>query len=275
MQFYPSKICVCENFRVYLQRFSLQMATKINIVQQNTIPTGVLTSAFLAQCGISRSEQVDYVRSGWLERIAQGVYCFKGNTPTLYATLFSYAEQMDWTYHVGAYAALEVFGYAHYVAMQEVPIHIFTHKDKMAPQWMIHYPWGRTLHNVSTTVLGDNGIEKRDVEGITLQVSSPERAFMECLLFAPEQYALMDLYYIMEMLNTLRPKVVQQLLEECSSVKVKRLFLYMAEKANHPWYKVLKTENIDLGTGTRSFQANGKTVAKYKIVLPQELVDYE
>lgn len=258
-----------------MQRFLEQMATKINILQQKSLPNGVLTSAYLAQNGIIRSEQVGYVRSGWLERISQGVYCFKSSTPTLYATLSSYAEQTDWEYHVGAYAALEIYGYSHYVAMTEVPIHIFTNKDRMAPKWMQEYPWGRTLHNVSTMTLGEKGITTREVDGVSIQVSSPERAFMECLLFAPEQYALMDLYYIMEMLNTLRPKMVQALLDDCSSVKVKRLFLYMAEKANHPWFKAIRTEHLDLGSGTRSFQANGKTIAKYKIVVSQELADYE
>lgn len=258
-----------------MQRFLEQMATKINILLQNSIPNGVLTSSYLTQNGIIRSEQVGYVRSGWLERITQGVYCFKGNPLNLYATLSSFAQQTGWEYHIGAYAALEIYGYAHFVAMEEVPMHIFTHKDRMAPQWMQTYSWGRTLYNVSTIALGNKGIETRQVDGVNVKVSSPERAFMECLLLAPEYYALMDLYYIMEMLNTLRPKMVQTLLDECSSVKVKRLFLYMAEKAKHPWFKALQTEHLDLGTGTRSFQTNGKTIAKYKIVVPIELADYE
>ena len=64
-----------------------------------------------------------------------------------------------------------------------------------------------------------------------LLISSPEQAFMECLLLTPRQYNYMDLFYIMEQLTTLRPNVVQSLLETTKHYKMKRLFLYMAEKA--------------------------------------------
>ena len=52
----------------------------------------------------------------------------------------------------------------------------------------------------------------------------------------------MDLYYIMEQLTTLRSEVVQRLLESTSNVSIKRMFLYMAEKAKGG-YGVLITED--------------------------------
>lgn len=44
------------------------------------------------------------------------------------------------------------------------------------------------------------------------------------------------MFELMEGLNNLRPNQVQDLLEKCESVKVKRLFLYLAEKAGHEWF---------------------------------------
>ena len=41
-----------------------------------------------------------------------------------------------------------------------------------------------------------------------LLTSSPEQAFMECLLLAPRQYDYMNLFYIMEQLTTLRSNIV-------------------------------------------------------------------
>jgi len=61
----------------------------------------------------------------------------------------------------------------------------------------------------------------------------------------------------MEMLTTLRPKLIQQLFEVCTSVKVKRLFLYMAEKSKHPWFCAISLSKIDLGEGKRSIVKNG------------------
>jgi hypothetical protein len=43
-----------------------------------------------------------------------------------------------------------------------------------------------------------------------------------------------------EMICTVKPQFVQSLLEQCRSVKVKRLFLYLAEKAGHDWVKLYK-----------------------------------
>ena len=73
----------------------------------------------------------------------------------------------------------------------------------------------------------------------------------------------------MEGLTTLRPKLVQRLLEECKSVKVRRLFLFMAESSNHDWVKELNVEKIDLGSGKRVIVKNGVLDKKYKITVPK------
>jgi len=92
---------------------------------------------------------------------------------------------------------------------------------------------------------------------------------MERLYLAPEYYNLADLYYVMEALNTLRPNLVQQLLEDCKSIKVKRLFLYMAEKSGHSWFNYLDLKRISLGGGKRVIAKNGVYNTKYQITLPK------
>ena len=108
-----------------------------------------------------------------------------------------------------------------------------------------------------------------------LLVSSPERAILECLNLPEAASSLLDIYYIMESLTTLRPKLVQMLLESCSSQKVKRLFMYMAEKAGHPWFKALKPDTITLGTSRYMAVPTGKYIAKYNMTIPKELAEYE
>ena len=98
---------------------------------------------------------------------------------------------------------------------------------------------------------------------------------MECLHLYPEYFSLLDSYYVMEMMTTLRPALVQQLLEECSSIKVKRLFLYMAEKAGHNWFSALNLSKLDLGKGIRNISATGRYDNNYQIIIPTELADYE
>ena len=94
---------------------------------------------------------------------------------------------------------------------------------------------------------------------------------MECLLLAPQKMDLVECYHIFEGLVNLKPKLLNELLVECNSIKVKRLFLYMAEKSGHKWFQFLKTNQIDIGKGNRMFAKNGVHVSKYLISIPKEL----
>ena len=96
---------------------------------------------------------------------------------------------------------------------------------------------------------------------------------MECLYLAPKKQSLLEAYELMEGLNNLRPKLVQELLESCTSVKVKRLFLYLADKAKHDWLNYINLDTVDLGTGKRSVVSHGSYVDKYQITVPKELED--
>ena len=70
-------------------------------------------------------------------------------------------------------------------------------------------------------------------------------------------------------MNNLHPKKVQEFLSNCHSIKVKRLFLYLAEKAKHEWFNHLDLSNIDLGSGKRKIVENGALDEKYKITVPK------
>lgn len=171
---------------------------------------------------------------------------------------------------------MDLHGYSHYVSMGRPQIHLFTSLDGRLPNWVKKTDWEMDVHESCSNVFsGQTGLTAIEVDGVSLSVSSPERAIMECLLLYPEYYNLMDVYYLMESLTTLRSSLVTKLLEECGSVKVKRLFLYMAEKAGHPWFKRINLEHISLGSGPRSFAKGGVRVAKYNIVIPKELAEYE
>jgi hypothetical protein len=51
-------------------------------------------------------------------------------------------------------------------------------------------------------------------------------------------------------------------------VKVKRLFLYMAERHEHTWLSKLDISKVDLGKGKRMIVPNGRFNAKYQITVP-------
>lgn len=264
-------------FCVYLQVKHIQMATKINILIQNTPNNSLLFTSWLEKQGVSRMELTQYVRNGWLERIASGVYYFAGKYPSLFSAISSYNEQLEKKCIISASTALSLRGFSHYGIFGKPLAYIQTSHSERLPSWFLKQDWDMEIRYFTTGIFSNDllGVELTEIDRNKLYVSSPERAFMECLQLSPTHYLLMDLYYLMEMLTTLRPVLLKELLENCTSLKVKRLFLYMAEKAGHQWLSALDLSRISIGKGKRSLAENGVYVADYLITVPQELYDYE
>ena len=100
-----------------------------------------------------------------------------------------------------------------------------------------------------------------------MRISSPERAAMEMLYHVPAKQGFDEAMLIIESLLTLRPALVQKLLEACNSVKVKRLFLYMSGAANLPFVAKLDLAKVNLGKGTRTVVKGGRLDPKYRITV--------
>lgn len=253
------------------------MATKINQLIQITHDNPLLFTSWMEKQGISRTEQSQFARNGWLERITSGVYYFSGKRPSLFSAISSYNEQLEKKCIVSASTALSLRGFSHYGVLGKPLAYIQTSPDERLPAWFLKQDWDMDIRYFTTGIFQQDllGVESNEITGNKLYVSSPERAFMECLQLSPTHYLLMDLYYLMEMLTTLRPTLLQELLENCASLKVKRLFLYMAEKSGHQWFAALDLSRILIGKGKRSLVQDGVFVSKYLITVPQELYDYE
>ena len=109
-------------------------------------------------------------------------------------------------------------------------------------------------------------------DGLPLACASPERAILEALHLAPKHFDLVEVALIIEGMVNLRPRVMQELLEVCASIKVKRLFLYLAERAGLNLVQHLDLDRIDLGNGKRAISETGRLTPKYGLLLPEELV---
>ena len=253
------------------------MATKIQKIMESNPNTGFMFGDWLTRQGLDAKGQHAYMKSGWLNRISKGVYVLNGTAPKLLHAISAYNNQLSKRCIVGAYTALELRGYSHYLSLGKPQAYLFTGRTNKLPSWILSHDWDMTVKYMTTSFLGDDllGVEAMTFEGDILLVSSPERAFLECLHLPEAASSLLDLYYIMESMTTLRPRLVQSLLETCSSQKVKRLFVYMAEKAGHPWFKALKFDNIQLGTARYMVVPTGKYIAKYNMIIPKDLAEYE
>ena len=230
-------------------------------------------ASWLEQRGISHDLQKHYRKSGWMESVGTGAVKRPGEEVTWSGALYTLQTRAKLPLHAGALTALALQGFAHYVPLGKQTVSLFSPIKTHLPAWFRNYEWPQLIVHERTSFLpNDTGLMELQLPLFSIRVSSPERAILECLYLCPDTLNLVECYQIMEGLTTLRPQVVQELLEQCRSIKVKRLFLYMAEKAEHEWYKRLDHAQLDLGKGARSIVKGGIYVEKYALNLPEKLV---
>jgi hypothetical protein len=251
---------------------TLHSETKINKLLKSWPSGTVGLSVWLEKTDVSRQLQQHYQKSGWFESLDRGAFKRVGDTVDWLGAIYALQKQAGLNVHVGARTALGLQGQSHYLELNAKTAQLFAPRKTNLPAWFKNYDWGLRpeLHN---TDFLPASVGLLDVEHklFSVKASGPARALMECLYLAPEKFDLVEAYQLMEAMGTLRPVVVQELLEQCNSVKVKRLFLYMAEKARHAWLKHLDLHKVDLGSGKRSFIPGGVYISKYLITVPQEL----
>ncbi|ODU68811.1 MAG: hypothetical protein ABT11_15320 [Novosphingobium sp. SCN 66-18] len=237
-------------------------------------PHSVATSAYLKTHGITPQDLQNYTSSRWLVSLGRGAFKRPMETVTWQGALYSLQTQLGLPVHVGALTALEMSGNNHYVRFAKTRAYLFSPLNAALPLWFRTH-WGDDVRHVQTKLLPpDVGLtEQQAPEGFDLKTSGVERAALELLHLAPKEFDLVEAGMIIESMTSIRPKLMQTLLEQCASIKVRRLFLYLAERANLPVMRHLDLDRIDLGTGDRSLVPNGRYVAKYQLLLPRELVD--
>ncbi|MBQ7697220.1 MAG: type IV toxin-antitoxin system AbiEi family antitoxin [Paludibacteraceae bacterium] len=253
------------------------MARKIKQILELTGQDGLLFASWMTRQGLDSKQQFEHIQSGWLARVARGVYKIAGSHPTLYSAVSCYNIQLGKQCIVGARSAFEIRGMSHYVPMGKPVAYLFTDNNHKLPDWLLQGEWDMTVRYQTTSFLGEDllGVQTMTVEGRPLLVSSAERAMLEWLNMPGINSSLLDVYYVMEMLSTLRPKLIQQLLERCTSVKAKRLFMYMAEKTHFPWVEDIDKTTIDFGSGRRMIVPTGKYIKQYDMTVPKDLAEYE
>jgi len=251
---------------------SVSSETKINLLLQDWPLGTVSATSWLNQKGYSNQLLNRYKKSRWLESFDTGAIKRVGDFVTYEGAIYTLQHQLDLSIHPGGRTALSLLGKAHYLELAQSKVDLFGAEKEVLPAWFKNTDWGiRLVYHQSAFLSAGIGMTEVTVKSFSIKVSSAARAMMECLYLATSTQDLVECYQLMEGMNNLRPSSVQQLLEQCKFIKVKRLFLYMAEKADHQWVQYLTIEEIDMGKGKRSFVKNGSYVPKYQITVPKEM----
>lgn len=276
-----------------------QSGTKLNWLEQN-LPEGLLAdTAWLGRHGYSSSLRSQYVSAGWLKQPARGVFMRPHGRLRWEQAVISLQTLLEVPVIVGGRTALELQGFAHYLARERSEVHLYGHEPP--PSWLHKLPLPvrfvfhkserlfrndpitRSLTSLAWNIRTGKGISTDPLHGhgLTVQpwghwdwpltLSAPERAVLELLDELPERESFHQADKLMEGLANLSPRRLQKLLEDCHSVKVKRLFFYLADRHGHAWLKRIERERIDLGTGKRMLVRGGKLDPAYGITVPEDM----
>ncbi len=255
---------------------STKNKSKINQLLAQMPKGVVLLASWLKDNGYSLDLLKKYRKSHWLESIGRGALRRSGETIDFYGALYALQAQAGSSVHIGGRTALSLLGKAQYLELSMSKVIVFGLKKEKLPKWLTDYDWGLKIEYYSTSLFSSRlALVDLEIKEFSIQISNPARAIMECLYLAPEHQELSECYELMENMNNLRPTLVQKLLEECSSIKVKRLFLCLAECIGHEWFGYLDTQRINLGSGKRSIVKNGLYNSKYQITIPHGWIKHD
>jgi hypothetical protein len=280
---------------------------KLNWLQYN-LPEGlVVDAAWLQKRGFSSALRSKYAARGWLEQVARGVYrrpaaallINKNKEDTALRwqnVVVSLQTILECPAIVGGRTALELQGFAHYLSVAGArEVHLYG--DERLPTWVgkLTLDTNFVFHNAKKLFknkplagsLGWHGSKPPTPSTESLRsdlvhqswgqwnwpltMSSPERAVLELLDEVPERETFHQADMLVEGLRNLSPRKLQTLLIDCRSVKVKRLFLWFAERHNHAWLQKLERKPIYLGSGKRMLVRGGKLDPKFNITVPENL----
>lgn len=236
--------------------------------KDNTIKTALELSEF----GFYSQLLNKYSKSGWLDNPAYGIYA-KAGSKLSWPAAINALQRQHFPVHVGALSALKLHGIVHYLTFDESKEQLFilnpSSKKKELPKWVSVIVSKYHYHQLHMFKNNNDGLLQQNVDETAVTLSSPERAILEMLALVPKYVSYSHAYELVEGATLLRPEVMQKLLENCTSIKVKRLFLYLADRHNLPLLEYLDQNKLTLGTGDRLIAGGGTYSSKYKISVPK------
>jgi len=240
-----------------------------------TWPSGtVMVSAELKKRGYYRQLLQRYKNSNWINELGAKAYSRVGDTINWTGGVYALQSQLFLPVHIGGRTALELLGYAHNAVLGDnYAVFLFAHDTTSLPSWFVKYNWNvnviyKSLKLFGSPIIGVSTLELE--EGYQIKLSCPEQAFLELCALVNDAASFEEAMHFIESMRGIRPIKMQESLENCTSIKAKRICLFLSEKTNMPWLQDIELSTIFLGSGNRQIVENGAFDAKHKITIPSE-----
>lgn len=240
------------------------------------MPKGfVATTPWLKSHGYPSDLIKRYRRSDWLESLGVGANIRAGDTINCIGGLHALEHQLGLDSHIAGRSAFRFLGKAHYLELAPQAIIIMSTNQTRLPSWFQKHDWGITIRHYRSDFLPPKlGVLNQECQGLEVSVSSEPRALLECLWLTPYAQEASECLELMEFMNNAHPSDIQKLLTHCRSIKVKRLFLSLAEHVGHAWFKYLDLASINLGSGKRQTFPQGAFDPHYQITIPKSWTNH-
>ncbi len=229
----------------------------------------VAINSWFQSMGISNQLKQKYIKSGWIRSLGHGASKRNNDKVGWEGALYALQSQNGLPIHLGSKSALEMHGSGHFIKIRQNRIDLFGPVGIRLPRWFTYNDWGVNAKYSTTNFLPNIGIGELYFGNFSIRASEMERAILEMIYLINRDHTLEEVMYIFENLAFLRPNILQELLEKCSSMRVKNIFRALALHFEHKWLNSLDLSKISFGSYSPSFSKRG-SMAKYKIKLPEE-----
>lgn len=215
-----------------------------------------------------------YLKSGWIEKVGNGVYKRKGDRVDWRGAVFALQQGLELKVHVGGITALELIGESHFVSLAKQRLCLFNngseHPRRLLPKWLIEHFSDSCLIEYYRRCLfkSEVGLQNLNCGNFEIRISSRERALLEILSLVPQKISFEHAALLFQGKATLRPDLVQVLLGACLSQQTNRLFVHLARKNQYDFIQHLNLRQIDFGHGRRVIKAGKVFDSALNLYLP-------
>lgn len=209
-----------------------QILKRLQVEQRRGAPFDLTA---LDRLGVSPQLAARYVKSGWLVRLAQGVYAFPNDNFGADGALLFLQKRVPGL-HIAGKSALALHGIRHNLGPRET-LMLWGDVRFALPAWFTSRFPARYSH---AHLFDRKGTAKLSTQTLTtppglpedLKASVPERAILELLYDVGVWESLEEARNLFEGVHGPRKELMGQLLSVCTSVKSVRLFLTWARETN-------------------------------------------
>lgn len=267
---------IAANNRIYKLMLNIKARQKLKTLLP---PELLATKQWLVSQGLNPHFVDNAVKSKTLLPLTSGVFTQFSDSVGWQGVVASLQRMAATPIHVGGITALEIAGLAHYLSVSDARL-IHLYSVNAVPRWLsrlslkVEFKAHKTTALWQDQVMSERGYVKEDHwrEGLPpVFFSCPEKAILELLMDVPKAISFEHADELMQGLYNLSPRKLDELLLVCTSVKVKRLFLWLACRHNHAWLKKLDIAKYDIGSGKRVIADGGRLDKAWLITVPKDM----